>query len=150
MKTENKTKALTSKAMNILTYLSRLFLAWVYIPHGWEKLTVTINPQEYVDFGLEGHFLDFYLIWEQTGFIWVIGVAQLLGGLMLIPKRTYLFAAVWLLPVSIGMFFSHVFLSHAMDFLIFDAIVLAFNLYLIFIHYSSLKTLFFIRQNTWV
>jgi|GEM_PF-967097 len=131
-------------------YFSRLLLAWVYIPHGWEKLTMKIDPQAYIDYGLEGDFLDFYLIWERTGFIWVIGMAQLIGGLLLIPKRTYLFGSVWLLPVSMGMLFCHVYISHAVDFLVFDGLVLVFNLYLIFINYTGLKNTFFQNQETWI
>ena len=111
-----------------LSYIFRAFLAYVYIPHGYEKLTTEIDPQEYIDFGLQGDFLDFYLIWERTGFIWIIGAAQLIGGLLLIPKRTCFFGAVWLFPVSTGMFFSHVYISHAMDFLYFDLMILVLNL----------------------
>lgn len=139
-----------NKISTLFSYLSRAFLAWVYIPHGWEKLTSTIEPQEYIDFGLEGDFLDFYLIWERTGFIWVIGLSQLLGGLLLLPKRTYLFGSVWLLPISIGMAFCHVYISHAQDFLIFDIVVLVLNLYLIFLHYTGLKNIFFKPTNTWI
>lgn len=140
-----------SKKIGIgISYLFRAFLAYVYIPHGYEKLTITIDPQEYIDFGLEGDFLDFYLIWERTGFIWIIGMAQLIGGLLLLPKRTYFFGAIWLFPVSVGMFFSHVYISHAMDFLYFDLIILVLNLYLIFEHFNLLKTVFFQPQKTWI
>ncbi len=138
------------KMQRILMYLFRAFLAYVYIPHGWEKLTSKIDPQEYIDFGLEGDFLDFYLIWERTGFIWVIGIAQLIGGLLLIPKRTYLFGTIWLLPVSIGMFFCHVFISHAQDFLIFDALIVVLNMYLLISRTADLKTVFNKPQTTWI
>jgi len=134
----------------VLCYLFRLFLAWVYVPHGWEKLTRKIDPQEYVDYGLAGDFLDFYLIWERTGFIWAVGVAQLIGGLLLVPRRTCLFGAVWLLPVSVGMMCCHIFLSHAMDFLAFDAIVLALNLWLVFRHRTELQRTFFKKQERWI
>lgn len=138
------------KITTVIIYLFRILLAYVYIPHGWEKLTTKINPQEYINFGLEGNFLDFYLIWERTGFIWVIGVAQLVGGLFLIPKRTYLFGSIWLLPISVGMVFCHVFISHAQDFLYFDIAILTFNLYLIFINFTSLKNTFLKSQDTWL
>ncbi len=140
----------SKKIMIGLSYILRFFLAYVYIPHGYEKLTTKINPQEYIDFGLKGDFLDFYLIWERTGFIWVIGVAQLIGGLLLIFKRTYFIGVIWLFPVSIGMFFCHVFISHAMDFLYFDLIILVSNLFLIFENFKSLKTVFFQPQRTWI
>lgn len=131
-----------------LNYLFRLFLVWIYVPHGWEKLTIKINPQEYVDFGLGGDFLDFYLIWEKTGFIWVIGFAQLVGGLLLIPRITNLFASIWLLPISIGMFFCHVFISHSKDFMMFDAIVLVANLYMIIYNLPVLSKIFFQKSKT--
>ena len=150
MTTESKNIALKNKVMTLLTYFSRLFMAWVYIPHGWEKLTIKINPQEYIDYGLGSEFLAFYLILERSGFIWIIGIAQLIGGLLLIPRRTYLFGTVWLLPVSVGMLFCHIYISHAMDFLIFDALVLLFNLYLLFINYTGLKQVFFKPKETWV
>lgn len=136
---------------NILSYIARIFLAYIFIPHGWEKLTTKINPQEYIDFGLGGDFLEFYLIWERTGYIWVIGVAQLIGGLLLIPKRTYLFGAIWLLPVSIGMVSCHIFISKSTDFMIFDGIVVTSNLYLILTHIIRLsKNVLFIEQKTWI
>lgn len=145
-----KTNFIT-KIKTVLSYLSRIFLAYVFIPHGWEKLTTKINPQEYIDFGLGGDFLDFYLIWERTGYIWLIGVAQLVGGLLLIPKRTYLFGAIWLLPVSIGMVSCHIFISKSVDFMLFDAIIVATNLYLISIHLVKLyKSVLFAKQKTWV
>lgn len=136
---------------NILSYIARIFLAFIFIPHGWEKLTTKINPQEYIDYGLGGDFLDFYLIWERTGYIWVIGIAQLIGGLLLIPKRTYLFGAIWLLPVSIGMVSCHIFISKSTDFMIFDGIVVTTNLYLILTHIIRLsKNGLFIEQKTWI
>lgn len=145
-----KTNFIT-KVKTVLSYLSRIFLAYVFIPHGWEKLTTKINPQEYIDFGLGGDFLDFYLIWERTGYIWLIGVAQLVGGLLLIPKRTYLFGAIWLLPVSIGMVSCHIFISKSIDFMLFDAIIVTTNLYLISTHLVKLyKSVLFAKQKTWV
>lgn len=136
---------------NILSYIARIFLAYIFIPHGWEKLTTKINPQEYIDFGLGGDFLEFYLIWERTGYIWIIGLAQLIGGLLLIPKRTYLFGAIWLLPVSIGMVSCHIFISKSTDFMIFDGIVVTSNLYLILTHIIRLsKNVLFIEQKTWI
>lgn len=137
--------------INILSYIARIFLAFIFIPHGWEKLTTKINPQEYIDYGLGGDFLEFYLIWERTGYIWVIGIAQLIGGLLLIPKRTYLFGAIWLLPVSIGMVSCHIFISKSTDFMIFDGIVVTTNLYLILTHIIRLsKNGLFIEQKTWI
>lgn len=137
--------------INILSYIARIFLAFIFIPHGWEKLTTKINPQEYIDYGLGGDFLEFYLIWERTGYIWVIGIAQLIGGLLLIPKRTYLFGAIWLLPVSIGMVSCHIFMSKSTDFMIFDGIVVTTNLYLILTHIIRLsKNGLFIEQKTWI
>lgn len=131
-----------------LNYLCRLFLAWVYVPHGWEKLTIKINPEEYIDFGLGGDFLEFYLIWEKTGFIWVIGFAQLVGGLLLIPRVTSLFASIWLFPISVGMFFCHVFISHSQDFMLFDAIVLFANLYILIKYLPSLFKVLFKKPKT--
>lgn len=141
---------LFKKTNTYINYLFRAFLAYVYIPHGYEKLTTKIDPQEYIDFGLKGDFLDFYLIWERTGFIWIIGIAQLIGGLLLIFRKTYFFGAVWLFPISVGMFFSHVFISHAMDFLYFDLVILILNLYLIFENFQLLKRTFFQSQKAWI
>lgn len=137
-----------TKILITLNYLSRLFLAWVFIPHGWEKLTVKINPEEYINFGLGGNFLEFYLIWEKTGFIWVIGFAQLVGGLLLIPKMTSLFASIWLFPISLGMFLCHVFISHAQDFMLFDAVVLLANLYIIVQYLPELSKILFKKTKT--
>ena len=150
MTKESNNIALKNKVMTILTYFSRLFMAYVYIPHGWEKLTQKINQQEYINYGLAGDFMDFYLILERSNFIWIVGITQLIGGLLLIPRRTYLLATVWLLPVSGCMLFYHIYLSHAKDFLIFDALVLLFNLCLLFINYADLKRVFYKPKDTWI
>lgn len=133
-----------------LSYICRAFLAYVFIPHGYEKLTEKISQQEYIDFGLGGDFLDFYLIWERTNFIHVIGFAQLVGGLLLLFRRTYFFGAVWLFPVSLGMFLTHVYISHALDFIYFDLLVLLFNAYLILENYAAIRAVFFKSQKTWI
>ena len=133
-----------------ISYLFRAFLAYVFIPHGYEKLTETISQQEYIDFGLGGDFLDFYLIWERTNFIEVIGFAQLVGGLLLLFRRTYFFGAVWLFPISVGVFLTHVYISHALDFIYFDLLVLVFNLYLIVENYAAIQAAFFKSQKTWI
>ncbi|MDY3318217.1 DoxX family membrane protein [Riemerella anatipestifer] len=141
----------TLKVINtVLCYLFRAFLAYMFIPHGWEKLTTKINPQEYVDFGLGGDFLDFYLIWENTGFIYLIGFTQLVGGLLLIPRRTYLFGTIWLLPMSIGMVGCHWYISHATDFLWFDMAILMINFYLIAIHLPELTKVLFKKCESWI
>lgn len=140
----------SNKVIFWTSYLFRFFLAYVFIPHGFEKLTTKIKPQEYIDFGLKGDFLDFYLIWERTGFIWVIGIAQLLGGLLLVFKRTCFFGAIWLFPISIGMFFSHVYISHSLEFLYFDLVILVLNLYLILVNYKTIIVTFFHPQKTWI
>ena len=142
------------KIVNIIAkcvhYIFRLFLAYVYIPHGYEKLTTTINPQEYIDYGLGNEFLEFYLIWEKTNFIWVIGFFQLLGGLLLLSKKTTFFGSILLMPISLGMFFCHYFISHAADFLLFDAIVLALNVYLIVENFELVKSIVFQKNKSWI
>lgn len=134
----------------VICYLFRAFLAYTFIPHGWEKLTEKINPQEYIDYGLGGDFLNFYLIWEDTGFIYLIGLAQLIGGLLLIPRRTYLFGAIWLLPMAVGMVSCHWFISHSIEFLWFDVILFIMNLYLITLHLPELIKVLFRKHKTWI
>ncbi len=129
-----------------LTYLTRFFLAYVFIPHGIEKITTTIDIQEYHDFGLGQDFIDFYLLWEKTGFIVFIGVLQLIMGLLLIPKKTYLFGAVLLAPMNVGMIATHIYLSKSWDFLIWDALMFILNLYLIIPYYKLLIEVFFTKQ----
>lgn len=137
-------------AIQGLSYVFRAYLAYVFIPHGWEKLTERINPQEYIDYGLGGAFLDFYLIWETSGFIWVIGAAQLIGGLLLLLKPTTLLGAIWLFPITLGMTACHVFISHALDFLYFDLMLLLFNTYLLVEHYTLLLPVLFNKQGRWI
>lgn len=139
-----------TRIITIFTYIVRALLAYVYIPHGLEKLYTKIKVQEYIDFKLGQDFIDFYLIWEKSGYIWVIGIAQFLGGLFLLFKRTYLFGAVWLLPMSVGMCCCHIFITHAQDFLIFDLLVFTMNLYLILLHSRLLTNTFFKPQKTWI
>lgn len=134
----------------VLIYLFRFFLAYVFIPHGIEKISTRIDVQEYHDFGLGQNFIDFYLIFEKTGYMVFIGYLQLIIGVLLIPKRTYLLAAVMLLPLNIGMVACHVYLSGSMDFLIWDLGMTLINLYLIMAHYKQFVKLFWQKQSTWI
>jgi hypothetical protein len=55
-----------NRIITIFTYLVRALLAYVYIPHGLEKLYTKINVKEYIDFKLGQDFINFYLIWEKN------------------------------------------------------------------------------------
>ncbi len=136
--------------LNITNYLIRLFLAYTFIPHGIEKLVAKIDVQEYIAYGLGKPFIDFYLLLESSGYIFFVGFFQLLCGTLLIFKRTYLLGAVMMIPLTLCMLACHVFLSHSVAFMLYDACVLVTNLFLVLSSFTILKQVFLKPQATWI
>lgn len=93
-------------------------------------------------------FFEFYDFLMGTGYLYFVGFFQLLNGLLLVFRRTYLLGAVMMVPLLLCLLMTHVFISKYTGFIIFDSVSFLLNAVLIFSHYSVLKSTFLKPQPT--
>lgn len=85
--------------MKIAVYVIRILLALMFIWAGIEKLFLPFNPSVFRANTAEAaeEFFTFYELLQSTGYLYFVGFFQLLCGILLLFKRTYILAAISLL-----------------------------------------------------
>ncbi|MDN5217306.1 DoxX family protein [Fulvivirgaceae bacterium BMA12] len=138
--------------MKIVTYIIRFLIALLFIWAGVEKLFFPYDPSVFKSDTemTDPRFFEFYDFLQGTGYLYFVGFFQLLNGLLLVFKRTYLLGAVMMVPLMLCLLMTHVFISRYMDFIIFDAVTFLLNAFLILQHYKTLKRTFLQPQRTWI
>jgi len=79
---------------------------------------------------------------KQSGFLYFIGVFQIVAALLIVFPRTRLLGLCVLLPIVINIFLLHVFMDNRMHENVETGLLLAINLLLILYYYKSLVTVF--------
>ena len=81
---------------------------------------------------------------KQTGYFWeFLGIAEILCGILLLSQVFSLLGAVMMVPLTLNIFFFHLFLEpHEMGELFLTGLYLVGNLFLIGIDYPKLKSTF--------
>ena len=81
---------------------------------------------------------------KQTEYFWpVLGVTEILCGVLLLSQYLALLGAVMLVPITLNIFLFHLFLEpHDMAELVMTGLYLVANLLIIAYHYPNLKTTF--------
>lgn len=133
--------------MKIATYIIRFLLVLLFALHGLEKLFTQANPAKFADGGMNQSFIDFYMMLDTTGYLKFVGFFQLLCGILLVFKRTYLLSAVMLVPMILCLIATHIFMSHSVGYIVFDTSILAVNLFLIYPSMSELRSVFLKSQS---
>jgi uncharacterized membrane protein YphA (DoxX/SURF4 family) len=128
--------------MKIATYLIRFLLALLFVVHGIQKLFTVSNKQDFAEAGMGQAFIDFYKLLETSHYLWFVGFFQLLCGVLLLFNRTYLLAAVMLVPMIFCLVATHVFFTRHTGYLVFDTLVLAADVFLIAPFHRELKFVF--------
>ncbi|WPQ60115.1 hypothetical protein SIO70_17370 [Chitinophaga sancti] len=125
--------------MKIVYYILRGLLALQFIYVGIEKLWLPFHAD-----GIHGSvdFQAFYLLLHRTGYLYFVGFFQLLCGLLLVFKKTYLLGAVMLIPLLLCLLATHVFISGNTDYMCYDIVLLGFDLLLLFSCYRRLLNIF--------
>lgn len=136
--------------MKIITYIIRFFLALLFIWAGIEKLFIPYNPSVFRADAAEAaeDFFVFYELLQASGYLFFVGFFQLLCGILLVFKRTYLVASIMLVPLILCLLMTHVYFSKHMQFIIFDEVFLALNLILLLGRYKDWKPTLFKKQNS--
>ena len=138
--------------MKITTYIIRFLLALIFIYAGIEKLFMPYNPSVFKsDVEMtDPKFFEFYDFLMGTGYLYFVGFFQLLNGLLLVFKRTYLLGAVMMIPLMLCLLMTHVFISRYSGFIVFDGTMFLLNGFLVAQHFKALKELFLKPQNQWI
>jgi len=85
-----------------------------------------------------------------VGYLYFVGFFQLLNGLLLVFKRTYLLGAVMMVPLMLCLLMTHVFISKYVGFIVFDGVMFFLNSVLVMSHYRELKGTFLKPQTRWI
>jgi uncharacterized membrane protein YphA (DoxX/SURF4 family) len=83
----------------------------------------------------------------QSGMLKVVGLFQIVAGLLLLIPRTRLFGAIVLLPVIFNIFILHLFMDNRPEELIETGIPLTLTLFIIIYDFNIWKSIFFKRHN---
>lgn len=145
------------KIINIIYIILSLFLGVMMIYGGIQKFEKPIpTPVEVVEKAQKFTSLEkestlqkvLYINGaKQTGYFWqVLGICELLFGLMLIIQGTRLVGAVFLLPITLHIFLFHLFLEiNEIQELIQTGLLLAINIALVLKEREKLKPLLWIK-----
>ncbi len=136
--------------MNISRYIIRFLLGIIFIYAGIEKIFLPYNPSVFkADVEMaDPKFFEFYDFLMGTGYLYFVGFFQLLNGVLVVFKRTYLLGAVMMVPLMLCLLMTHVFISKYMGFIVFDGVMLLLNGFLIFSHFSELRSTFLKPQTS--
>lgn len=122
---------------SMFTTIIRIALGLALLVFGANKL-FTFLPME----APTGSAGDFMSSLNATGYIFpVLGVLEMIIGIMLLLKKWIAFALILLAPISINILLFHLFLG--ISGLPVAVVILAFNIILIYKHWQQYKPLFY-------
>lgn len=138
--------------MKIVIYIARFLLALIFIYAGIEKIFLPYNPSVFKsDVEMtDPKFFQFYDFLMGTGYLYFVGFFQLLNGLLLVFKRTYLLGAIMMVPLMLCLLMTHIFISRYVGFILFDGAMFLLNGLLIARHFKELEQVFLKPQNQWI
>ena len=138
--------------MKIVIYIARFLLALIFIYAGIEKIFLPYNPSVFKsDVEMtDPKFFQFYDFLMGTGYLYFVGFFQLLNGLLLVFKRTYLLGAIMMVPLMLCLLMTHIFISRYVGFILFDGAMFLLTGLLIARHFKELEQVFLKPQNQWI
>ncbi|MEM0938227.1 MAG: DoxX family membrane protein [Bacteroidota bacterium] len=138
--------------MEIARYIIRFLLVLIFVYAGIEKLFLPYNPSVFKsDVEMtDPKFFEFYDFLMGTGYLYFVGFFQLLNGLLLVFKKTYLLGAVMMVPLMLCLLMTQVFISRYTGFIIFDSVIFLLNSVLLLSHFKELKAVFLKPQLKWI
>lgn len=138
--------------MRIVAYIIRFLLALMFIYAGIEKLFLPYDPSVFRADAAEANplFFTYYDLLQGSGYLFFVGFFQLLCGLLLVFRRTYLLGSIMLVPLLLCLLMAHVFFSRYPPFIIFDSIMLVLNFFLLFSKYKEWQPVLLKKQNSWI
>ncbi|MEL7268278.1 MAG: DoxX family membrane protein [Bacteroidota bacterium] len=134
--------------MKIATYIIRFLLALMFVWAGIEKLFLPYNPSVFRADAAEAQevFFTFYELLQSSGYLYFVGFFQLLCGLFLIFKRTWLLGSIMLVPLMLCLLMTHVFFSKYSLFILFDVLFFSMVLFLVLSRYRDWQPVLLKKQ----
>lgn len=126
----------------------RYFIAYEVSIYGFAKILKTqfVIPASMADTPV-GSLSGFYLTWNYFGyshtFAVILGLCQIVGGVLLLFRRTCLLGVFILMPVMVNVVFINIFYSIATGAFINSLIITFALIYLLLLRWTDLKALFF-------
>ena len=138
--------------MKIIIYSIRFLLGLLFIFYGIEKLFLPYDPSAFKENLPEYniHFVEFYELLQNTGYLYFVGFFQLLCGLLLIFKRTYFLGSIMLTPILLCLVMVHIFISRNLSYIAFDSLLFLCNISLIAYNFKKIKPAILQRQQRWI
>ncbi|NJO87789.1 MAG: DoxX family membrane protein [Chloroflexia bacterium] len=136
--------------MKIAVYIIRFLLALLFFWAGVEKLFLPYDPSVFRANAADSNplFFEFYDLLQRAGYLYFVGFFQLLCGVMLVFKRTYLLGSVMMVPLVLCLVMTHIFFSKNVFYIGFDSAILLFVVFLIGRNAQELNATFFKKQST--
>lgn len=135
-------------AIKISIVIVRITLGLLFVYGGVQKfMPKTAQQSTTVSADLPDHVLKIKAFiggMKGTGYFWpMLGVAEILCGLLLLSQIFALLGAVMLVPISLNIFLFHLFLEgHELEELALTGLYFLANLLLIAYHFKDLKPVF--------
>ena len=138
--------------MKITIYILRFLLALLFIYSGIDKLFLPFNSDMFKvnAIGSDPLFFEFYSLLQGTGFLYFVGFFQLLCGVLLVFKRTYVLASIMLIPLILCLLMTQMLIAKHMGYIIFDVIVLTLNMILLIHNYPKYKGIVAKTEKGWI
>lgn len=135
----------------IAIYIIRFLLALLFIYAGIEKLFLPYDPSVFKANSADAAplFFEFYNLLQNAGYLYFVGFFQLLCGVLLIFKRTYVLGSIMLIPLIMCLLATHVFISKNSFYILFDSTVLLLTIVLLFSGYKKWQPIIS-KTNQWI
>ena len=138
--------------MKVVVYIIRFLLAFLFIYAGMEKLFLPFNPAVFkaqVEMA-DPLFFEFYKLMQGSGYLYFVGFFQLLCGLLLVFKRTYVLASIMLVPLILCLLMNQMLIAKYLGYIVFDVILLIFNLIIVIHSFHKWKSILTKTENGWI
>lgn len=138
--------------MGITIYIIRFLLALLFFYAGIEKLFLPYDPSIFKANAADSNplFFEYYDLLYEAGYLYFVGFFQLLCGLLMLFKRTYLLASIMLVPLILCLLMTHVYFSKNSFYIGFDATLFVLNVILIFNRFQDLAPTILKPQNSFI
>ena len=138
--------------MKIVSYIIRFLLSALFLWAGYEKLFIPYNAEVFragcPDCAID--FFTFYELLERNGYLYFVGFLQLLCGVLLVFKRSYVLAAIMLVPLILCLLMTHVFFSKNTSYIVFDSSIFLLNAILIGYNFKNIRQSILKPQQGWI
>nr|WP_293301454.1 hypothetical protein [Allomuricauda sp.] len=138
--------------MKIATYIIRFLLAALFLWAGYEKFFFPYNAEAFRSGcpDCNPSFFAFYDLLQQGGYLYFVGFFQFLCGALLVFKRTYLLGSIMLVPLTLCLWATHIFISGNGFYLVFDGAVFLLTTFLIVPRLKTLWPVLCEKTGTWL